>query len=177
MKKQARGKIAYLLVLGVVIVGLGGSAFYYVLNQRTPSNSSTPQVTVSNINATLDCGQIVSPPLYLKDSLDTLASQLMNSSKFKDLSQNNPFHYADSPGPGCSENVLNSTVTPVFDFSYQDMADPYTRCGETYYPSYQISAAVYLVPNGYELSRTQWSYYSYGPDNASLTLCSSATST
>lgn len=173
-------KARYLIVVGVVIIiGASGFAYYYVSNQisRPLSNSATSSIVVSDFNSSLPCGEIVSPPSYLKASLNTLVSQLMNSSKFKTLSQGRPFQYADSPGPGCGFSyVPPQPVTPYFDFVYIDMTHPYTRCGETAYPSYQMTAAVYLVPQGYDLSRTQWSITYFGPDNVSST-CTSTTST
>jgi hypothetical protein len=171
-------KAQWLIVVSVaVIIGVSGFAYYYMSNQTSSplSNSTSSTLVISGVNSSLSCSQFVSPPPYLIPSLSTVVSQLKNSSEFKALAQGRSFQYADYPGPGCSDNLLNSTITPGFDFSYQDTNHPYTKCGETAYPSYQITAEVYLVPQGYDLSRTQWHIWYYGPYNVTST-CTSAAS-
>lgn len=162
-------------IIVVAIVGATGSATIVYrpsgAQTTTATTSATSPIVISDLNSSLSCDEIVSPPSYLSASLNTVVSQLMNSSEFKTLSQGRPFQYPESPGPGCAENLLKSTVAiPDFNFLYQDMTQPYTRCGGTDYPSYEINAEVYLVPQGYDISRTQWSIAYLGSNNVT-TLC------
>ena len=175
MKSRARRSLSF-VIIAVVLVLSGFTCLYEFDGSILLSNPFAWPVVVSDFNSSLTCSEIVSPPAYVIPSLNTLVSQLMHSLKFYVLAQGRPFQYGDSPGPGCGDNLLTSTITPDFSFFYSDTSHPFTYCGNTEHPSFEIDADVYLLPQGYDLSRTQWSTSSIGPNNEPTT-CITTTST
>lgn len=122
----------------------------------SPLNTTTDVIVSSDvINSSYNCGK----DLVGTTAMNTLESNIENSSTFVSLEQNRTYQFG---GVGCSP--LNGTQLKVV-FSYTDLAHPFPWCPNSVsYPYYIIYAQIYLVPSGYDISRTSYStvYYDSG---------------
>jgi hypothetical protein len=141
-----------LVAIVIVVSAVGGYLAYSVMD-------TTHNVTVSSnaINSSYTCR---SADLIGTPALNTLESNIQNSSKFISLEQNRTYQFN---GVTCSS--LKSTQLSV-DFWYQDLAHPFPWCpNSSSYPLYFIYANIYLTPSGYDLSKTTYSTQYYDSQN------------
>lgn len=169
-------------VLAIVIVGLG-FGYFYQTSDGTSTASSPNGVTTgaadviieSAINSSSACSQSIIFSLGIADwenttAMNSLRSNVMGQPEFKELAQNRS--YVDD-GYSCS--LVNGTDFTI-RFVYNDMAHPFHVCGNgTAYPMYFIEARIYLMPTGYDLSRTTYSTGYYDSQNLTVT-CTTTTS-
>jgi len=136
----------------------------------SPTNSTglisqTPSDTGA-INASSACSRM---DWEGSGAMNTLRSDLVSQPKFMELAQNRT--YSDG-GYGCS--LVPETQFTV-DFMYSDIAHPFHVCGNgTAYQTYYIYAKVYLLPSGYDLSKTTYSTRYYDSQNLTVT-CTTTT--
>jgi hypothetical protein len=152
------------IVAALVIVGLGASYYFYQTSGGTRTTNSTKSVTSSATDAivesAINSSSACSSGKYWESTsaMNTLRSNVMSQPVFVELAQNRS--YSDN-GYGCSLVADGTTFTvPQFtvDFEYTDMAHPFHVCGnDTAYPYYYIEAKIYLLPGGYDLSKTAYS--------------------
>lgn len=123
--------------------------------------SSSYASTLSAINSSSACS--LTRNWSDSPAMNTLLSNVMSQPKFLELAQNRSFMYA---GYGCS--FVNGTLFTIV-FQYSDEAHSFKVCGNsTVYPYYQISAMIYLLPTGYDLSRTAYSTRYYDSQNLTI---------
>jgi hypothetical protein len=170
-RKLALLGVTIALVLTAVTVyywGIGPSSTSVTPTTKTTTSAS--EVVESAINSTSACSQAAGKSWEGTGPMNTLRSNLSSQPEFIALAQNRT--YSDA-GYGCS--LVNGTQFTV-EFSYMDSAHPFQVCGSgTAYPYYLISAKVYLLPTGYDLSKTTYSTHTYDSQNLTVTCTSSTT--
>jgi len=166
------------VVAALVIVSLGAGYFYLTSaptwggkNTASPAKNVTsgaPAVIVeSAINSSSACSR--GEDWESSGAMNTLRSNIMSQPKFLELAQNRS--YSDA-GYSCS--LVNGTRFAV-DFETSDMAHPFNVCSNsTAYPTYYIDATIYLLPTGYDLSKTTYSTRYYDSQNLTVS-CTTTT--
>jgi hypothetical protein len=162
------------IVGALMIVGLGVS-YFYLTSGSTRATSSPKSVAPSETDAIVEsainyfsaCSQ--GEDWESTVAMNTLRSSIASQPKFMELAQNRT--YSDA-GYGCS--LVNGTRFTV-DFVYSDVAHPFHVCGNgTAYPTHFIYATIYLLPTGYDLSKTTYSTRYYDSQNLTIT-CTTTT--
>lgn len=135
---------------------------------KSVASGSTDVIVESAINSSTACS---SREFWENSSaMDTLRSNVMSQPEFTELAQNRSYFDA-----GYSCGFVNGTQFTV-DFEYSDMAHPFRVCGNsTAYPTYYIDAKIYLLPTGYDLSKTAYTMRYY--DSQNLTVSCTTTTT
>jgi len=162
------------IVAALVIVGLGVSYFYQTSGSTSATNSAkgvAPSDTDAIVESAIDSFSACSQGENWESSgaMNALRSSVVSQPMFIELAQN--ITYSDA-GYGCS--LVNETQFTV-DFVYSDVAYPFHVCGNgTAYPTYFIYARIYLLPTGYDLSKTTYSTRYYDSQNLTIT-CTTTT--
>ena len=128
------------------------------------SNNPGSEVVPSDINSSNACGAYMS---YnngngnVDFNFKTLLSNVKSNQKFQALEGNRTGY--DYGGGGCGTDGL------ILVFTFEDHLHPFVvfRCGAnvTGYPVYQIYVNVFLTPQGYDLSRSNFTSEYLGPNN------------
>jgi len=153
----------------LVVLGFGvGYYFYYTSNGPSTSASATVTTNAADdiVKSAINTSSACSPRSGSWESsgaMDSLRSNVMSQPAFMELAHNGS--YSDA-GYGCS--LANGTQF-IVDFEYSDMAHPFHICGnDTAYPTYYIEAKIYLLPAGYDLSKTTYSMRYYDSQNLTV---------
>ncbi len=135
---------------------------------KSVAPNDTDAIVESVINSFSACSQ--GEDWESTGAMNTLRSNILSQPRFMELAQDRT--YSDA-GYGCS--LVNETQFTV-DFMYTDMAHPFHVCGSgTAYPTYYIYASVYLLPTGYDLSKTSYSTRYYDSQNLTVTCTTTTT--
>ena len=164
MKGALASAAAVLLVLGL------GAGYYYVSSPGGNATSSSKRITGNGapivVESVINSSSACTPGHYWENTtaMNTLRSDLMLQATYMESAQNRS--YTDG-GYGCS--LVGGTQFTVI-FSYSDLARPFYVCGNsTAYPFFQIRALIYLLPTGYDLSKTSYSTRYYDSQNLTVT--------
>lgn len=155
------------VVAALVILGLGVGYYVYqtsgsmrLASMKEVTTSGTPFIVESAINSSSACSH---KSWESTSAMNTLRSNVMRQPMFMELAQNRS--YSDA-GYSCS--LVNGTQFTVF-FLYSDAAHPFHVCGNsTAYPTYYIHASIYLLSNGYDLSKTDYSTQYHDSQNMTV---------
>jgi hypothetical protein len=162
------------LVAVLVIVGFG-AGYFYLTSGGTNTAGSMKSVASGGpaviVESAINSSSAFSPREFWENSsaMNTLRSKVMSQPQFMELAQNRSYFDA---GYSCS--LVNGTQFTV-DFEYSDTAHPFHVCGNsTAYPNYYIDAKIYLLPSGYDLSKTAYSTRYYDSQNLTVS-CTTTT--
>lgn len=144
----------------------------------TSNPNSTASIIPSDVNASDACSAWVAYNNALGNgnekndtSFQALISNIESYPAFNALEGNRSGLYQYGGG-GCGTNGLSLM------FYYTDYSHPFTVCGNgSSWPQYQIDVGIYLAPNGYDLSRSNFTSIYHGPTNTTIDCTTNISST